>query len=343
MVIALLAVLAEVLHLAGAPSTVVFISCGAAISGLAWLVGVATEHLGSATGPKLSGVLNVAFGNAAELVITIFALRAGLLTLVRASITGSILGNLLLVLGFSILAGGLKNGTQRFSRLAATTNASVALIAVVGLIVPAVFADSATHASPADLFNLSTGIALMLIAVYALSLLFFFQTPSIAGKTEAEAETPSWSVRRAVIVLALATVALAVLSEALIGAVEPALKTLGLSEAFTGLIVIPIIGNAAEHLVAVQFAWRNDMEFAMVVSLGSSLQVALFVGPLLVLLSHLTATPLNLVFSPLEIVTVGLAVLIVYAIASDGRSNWFEGVELLSVYGIIGLAFWFFK
>jgi Ca2+:H+ antiporter len=144
-------------------------------------------------------------------------------------------------------------------------------------------------------------------------------------------------------VLAVATVALAVLSEALIGVVEPALRTLGLTEAFTGLIVIPIIGNAAEHLVSVQFAWRGDMEFAMVVALGSSLQVALFVGPVLVLLSHLTATPLNLVFSPLEIVTIGLAVLIVYAIASDGRSNWFEGAELLSVYAIVGLAFWFFK
>lgn len=342
--IAIVCALVLLLDLAGAPPTVLFVLSGVAISGLAWLVGVATEQLGSSTGSKISGLLNIAFGNAAELVITILALRAGLLTLVRASITGSILGNLLLVLGFSILVGGLKNGQQRFSRLAATTSASALMIAVIGLIVPAVFAQAQLYANQATIVNLSTGIAIVLIVTYALSLVFFFETPG-AGGSEAELakHTAWWSVTRSVAVLAGATIVLAVLSEVLVSAVEPALKSWGLSEAFTGLIIIPIIGNAAEHVVSVQFAYRNDMEFAMVVSLGSSLQVALLVAPLLVLLSHLAVAPLTLVFSPLEIVTVALSVVVVTVIASDGRSHWFEGAQLLAVYGIVGLTFWFFR
>jgi len=334
--------LAAILAFISAPPTLIVACSAVAIAGLAWIIGLATEQLGVSTGPKVSGLLNVAFGNAAEIVITLFALRQGLLTLVKASITGSILSNLLLVLGVSMLGGGLKHGTQRFSRTVAGTNAAMLMIAVIGLIVPAVFAQSLPQADPGAVIRLSTGISAILVITYGLSLIFFFRTPGTGGETSANAERASWDVRHAVAVLALAAIGLTVLSELLVGAIEPALKTWHLSEAFVGLILVPILGNASESLVSMQLALRNDMEFSMVISLGASLQVALFVAPLLVFAAHFFGTPLNLVFTPLEIVTVALGVLIVTIIANDGQSNWLEGAQLVAVYGIVALAFWFY-
>jgi Ca2+:H+ antiporter len=333
---------ALLLNAIGVLPTAVFVFSGVSIAGFAWITGLATEQLGIDLGPKASGVLNVAFGNAAELVITVFALRAGLFTLVKASLTGSILGNILLVLGLSMLCGGLRHGTQRFSRTIAGMNASMLTIAVIGLIVPAVFAQSLPAANAAAVVHLSTGIAVVLIVTYFLSLIFFFNTPEAGGKTIAEVERPSWGIGRSLAVLAVAVAGLAVLSEVLVHAVEPTLHQWHLSEAFVGLILVPIVGNAAEHLISVQFSLRNDMEFSMVVSLGSSLQIALFVAPLLVFISHLMGTPLNLVFTPLEIITVALGVVIVTIIANDGRSNWLEGSQLIAVYAVVALAFWFY-
>lgn len=327
--------------LGGAP-TLVFVFSAVALGGLAWITGLATEHLGTSVGPKISGVLNVAFGNAAEIVITLFALHQGLFTLVKASITGSILGNLLLVLGLSMVLGGARHGEQRFSRTVAGMNASMLTIAVIGLIVPAVFANSLPHADRSAVIHLSTGISFVLIVTYMLSLIYFFRTPRAGGETSARAERPAWSISHSVAILAMAAIGLTVLSEILVGAIEPALSQWHLSEAFVGLILIPIIGNAAESLVSVQLAARNNMEFSMVISLGSSLQVALFVAPLLVFISHLFGTPLDLVFTPLEIITVSLGVLIVTIIANDGRSNWLEGAQLMAVYAIVALAFWFY-
>jgi Ca2+:H+ antiporter len=330
------------LRVAGALPTAVFLLSALAIGGLAWVVGLATEQLGAATGPKVAGLLNVAFGNAAEVVISLFALRAGLDTLVKASLTGSILGNILLVLGMSMFFGGLKHGEQRFSRTAAGLNASMLTIAVIGLIIPAVFAQSIPAGDTKAVLHLSVGIAIVLVVTYVLSLVFFFRTPTAAGRTVEEAEAPSWSLAHSIAVLAIAAIALTVLSEVLVDAVQPTLKAWHLSEAFVGLIVVPILGNVAEHLIAVQMALRNDMEFSMVVSLGSSLQVALFVAPLMVFASHAFGTPLSLVFTPLEIITVALGVVIVTIIANDGRSNWLEGAQLIAVYLIIALAFWFY-
>jgi len=333
---------ALLLDLAGAPHTLIVALSAAAIGGIAWIIGLATEQLGVSAGPKVSGVLNVAFGNAAEVVITIFALRQGLSTLVKASITGSILSNVLLVLGLSMLTGGLKHGEQRFSRTVAGLNAAMLTIAMIGLIVPAVFAQSLPAPNHDRVEQLSTGIAIVLMITYLLSLIFFFRTPSAGGETSARAEEAEWSVWRAVGVLGVAAVALTVLAELMVGALEPSLKTWGISEAFAGLILVPLIGNASESLVAVQLALRNDMEFSMVVSLGASLQVALFVAPLLIFVSLIIAKPLDLIFTPLEIVTVALSTIIVTVIANDGRSNWLEGAQLIAVYAIVALAFWFY-
>lgn len=330
------------LDAAGVSPTAIVLLSAAAIGGLAWMVGLATEQLGAATGPKVSGVLNVAFGNAAEIVITIFALRQGLSTLVKASITGSILSNMLLVLGLSMLTGGLRHGMQRFSQTVAGLNAAMLTLAVIGLIVPAVFVQTLPSANPKAVEHLSVGIGIVLMATYLLSLVFFFQTPEAGGETSAQAEAPEWGVGRSIAVLAVAAVGLTVLSEVLVGALEPSLHSWGITEAFAGLILVPIIGNASESLVAVQLALRDDMEFSMVVSLGASLQVALFVAPLLIFVSHLFAKPLDLIFTPLEIITVALSALIVTIIANDGRSHWLEGAQLLAVYAIVALAFWFY-
>jgi len=339
--IAALSSLAIGARMTGAPAPLVFGLAALAIAMLAWLVGVATEELGAATGPKISGVLNATFGNIAELIITVFALRAGLTTVVKASITGSILGNLLLVLGLSLVLGGLRHGELRFSRTMAGTNASLLMIAVVGLAVPAVFARSAGPSGSGPVENLSIGVAAILLLAYALSLIFFFRTPSAGGAELARVET-QWSARRSLIVLAIAAVATTVVSDILVDAIRPTLAASGMSELFAGIILIPIIGNISEHVVGMQLAYQNDMDFSLVISLGSSLQVALFVGPLLVFLSLVVGNPMDLVFTPLELVTVGLGVLTVHLIAADGESNWLEGVELVAAYAIIALAFFFY-
>jgi Ca2+:H+ antiporter len=312
-----------------------------AMAMLAWLIGLATEQLGAAAGPKVSGLLNASFGNIAELIITIFALRAGLTTVVKASITGSILGNTLLVLGLSFVLGGLRHGELRFSRTTAGTNASLLIIAFVGLAVPAVFAHSSDRASGLPIEHLSLGVAAILLLAYLLSLIFFFQTPA-AGGAERTRVARQWPIRRSLIVLGATAVAIAFVSDVLVEAIQPTLNAVGIGELFAGLIIIPLIGNISENVVGVQLALQNDMDFSLVVSLGASLQVALFVGPLLVFVSLLVGHPLDLVFTPLELVTVGFSALVVALIAADGESNWFEGIELVAVYAIVGLAFYFY-
>lgn len=328
-------------YLAGLPPTVTFIAAGAATATLAWLVGVATENLGAITGPKISGVLNATFGNIAEIVITLFALRAGLTTVVKASITGSILGNTLLVLGLSFLLAGLRHGHLRFSRLAAGHNASLLTIAVIGLAVPAVFAQSIGAGHGPAIEHLSVGVGAILMLSYLASLIFFFHTPEAGGVERSEVEA-QWSLRRAILLLALAGAGITLMSDILVNAIRPALTALHISDLFAGIIIIPIIGNISENVVGVQLALRNDMDFSMVVSLGASLQVALFVAPLLVFISLLIGSPLNLIFTPLELVTVGFGTLIMALIAGDGESNWLEGAELVAVYLIIALAFFFY-
>ena len=324
--------------------TLLFVVSSLGILGLAWVVGVSTERLGALTGPRMGGILNATFGNIAELIIAFFALQAGLLEVVKASLTGSVIGNLLLVLGGSVLVGGLRNGPQRFSQQIAGANAALLVLAAIGLFVPAVFATS-IGSSQGPVVEESVLTALLLIAGYALSLIFQFTNPerTLGGHEAAEGHAgPPWTAQTSIGVLLVAAALLAVLSEVLVGSIEGFIASFHLSEFFVGVVLIPTIGNLAEHLVALQLAYKNKMEFAMAVCYGSSLQVALFVAPVLVLLGVLVGQPMNLVFQPLEIAAVGAAVGISALIALDGESNWLEGALLSIVYVILAVSFFEF-
>src|SRR5215213_1796608 len=326
---------------AGADESLIFLIAAAAILGLAWIVGLSTERLGAITGPQVGGILNATFGNIAELIIAFFALQAGLIEVVKASITGSIIGNLLLVLGASVLLGGLKNGPQRFSQQIAGSNAALLVLAAIGLFVPGVFAFT-SGSGTGRLVEESTLVALLLIVGYVLSLVFQFTNPTttLGGHEPATGHGgPAWNAKTAVAVLLVAAGLLAFTSEILVRSIEPFIEQFGLSEFFVGVVLIPTIGNLAEHLVAVQLAYKNKMEFAMAVAYGSSLQVALFVAPVLVLLGLVVGQPMDLVFQPLEIAAVGVAVAIAALIALDGESNWLEGALLMLIYLIIAISF----
>jgi Ca2+:H+ antiporter len=334
-------VLDFVLHVS---PTLLFVLAAVSILGLAWLVGLGTERLGAISGPQVGGILNATFGNIAELIIAFFALQRGLIEVVQASLTGSIIGNLLLVLGASVLLGGWKNGTQKFSQQIAGSNAALLVLAAIGLFVPAIFAFT-SGANEGRLVEESVVISLLLIVGYVVSLAFQFTNPSstLGGHDPAEGHGgPSWTGRTAVAVLLGAAVLLAFTSEILVGAIEPVIEQFHVSELFIGVVLIPTIGNLAEHLVAVQLAYKNRMEFAMAVAYGSSLQVALFVAPVLVLLGLVVGQPMTLVFSPLEVAAVAVAVGISALIALDGESNWLEGALLILVYVILAVSFFEF-
>ena len=325
-----------------ADETLVFFIAAIAILGLAWVVGLGTERLGAIAGPQVGGILNATFGNIAELIIAFFALQAGLLDVVKASLIGSVIGNLLLVLGASVLVGGLRHGTQRFDARIAGSNAALLVVAAIGLFVPAIFAITVGPGVGGRRQEESVIISILLIVGYGLSLVWQFTNPdrTLGGHGPAAGhEGPIWSGRTAVGVLVSAAVLLAVTSEILVGAIEPFVHSVGLSAFFVGVVLIPTIGNLAEHLVAVQLAAKNKMEFAMAVSFGSSLQVALFVAPVLVLLGVVIGQPMDLVFTPLEVVAVGAAVGISALIALDGESNWLEGALLVIVYLILAGSF----
>ncbi len=324
--------------------TVLFLVSAAGILGLAWVVGLSTERLGSLTGPQVGGILNATFGNIAELIIAFFALQAGLIEVVKASITGSIIGNLLLVLGASVLVGGLRHGTQTFSQRIAGSNAALLVVAAIGLFVPAIFAFSSDPGQGTRTEE-SVLVSFALIAGYVLSLVYQFTNPdkTLGGHGEPAGHGgPAWTRNVAIIVLLLAAALLAVLSEILVDSIDTFIDAFGLTPFFVGVVLIPTIGNLAEHLVAVQLAAKNKMEFAMAVSYGSSLQVALFVGPVLVLLGVVMGQPMDLVFQPLEVAAVAAAVGISALIALDGESNWLEGALLMIVYAILAFSFYEF-
>jgi Ca2+:H+ antiporter len=327
-------VVVELLH---APITVVFVLTSLGLIGLAWVLGQATESLGAHSGPRLGGILNATFGNAAELIITIFALSAGLTTVVKASIIGSIIGNVLLVLGASLLFGGLKNGIQTFSPTIAGINASMLAIVAVALALPTIFAITISGPSPT---TLSIEVAGVMFILYLLYLLFYFRSPE-GRATGGEEHEPQFGRTASFLLLFGATAAVAYVSEAFVGAIEPMTEEVGLSELFVGVIVVPIVGNIAEHIVGVQIAYKNQMDFSMGISLGSSIQVALLVTPILVFLGPLLGHPLRLTFTPLELGALGAAVIVTGFIALDGKSNWLEGAMLIGVYVIAALAFFF--
>jgi Ca2+:H+ antiporter len=328
-----------------ADPTLLFIVAAAAILGLAWVVGLSTERLGSLTGPQVGGILNATFGNIAELIIAFFAVQVGLIEVVKASLTGSIIGNLLLVMGASVLIGGLRHGTQSFSPKIAGSNAALLVLALIGLFVPAVFALTNSDQAQGTITEESVLVALVLIVGYAISLVYQFTNPdrTLGGHGEPEGHAgPAWTGRTAVAVLLGAAALLAVLSEILVSAIDPFIESFGLTAFFVGVVLIPTIGNLAEHLVAIQLAYKNKMEFAMAVTFGSSLQVALFVAPVLVLIGAVIGQPMDLVFTPLEIAAVAAAVGISALIAIDGETNWLEGSLLVLVYVILAVSFFEF-
>ncbi len=335
------------LHLRHAPPLWVFTAAALGIIPLAGVLGEATEALAARMGPTLGGILNATMGNATELIIAFFALRAGHVEVVKASLSGSIIGNLLLVLGLAVLWGGIGRESQRFSRATAGTNSTMLFIAVVALIMPAVF-DLTVYGNLKQqnphLENLSLWTSAVLILIYLVSFVFVLKTHKRLFQPDhgvEHHEADHLPAQRSLISLVSATVLIGFLSEILVGEIDAVTKSIGMTELFVGVIVVAIIGNAAEHSSAIMVARRNQMDLAMTIAVGSSTQIALFVAPVLVFLSVLIGHPMSLVFTGLEIAAIVMSVLIVEMISYDGETNWFEGAELLAVYIILALAFFF--
>jgi len=348
----------------------VFVTAAIAILPLAAWMGTATEEIAIVAGPVFGGLLNATFGNATELIIALIALRAGLLSVVKASITGSIIGNLLLVMGLAMLLGGLRYKQQTFQPVVARVNASSMNLAVIALLLPAAVHYTSSGINPLAIQRLSIATAIVLILVYGLTLLFSMKThsylyevgmagadedgaatpsvtlPSPISPDEAEANAPADSEHQPNLllwigVLLVATVLVAIESELLVESLEVATHQLGFTALFTGVILLPIIGNAAEHATAVTVAMKDKMDLSLTVAVGSSLQIALFVAPVLVLAGWFMGQPMDLDFNPFELVAVAVAVAITNSISADGKSNWLEGILLLAAYAVLGLAFYF--
>lgn len=331
------------LELMHAPPLAIFAVACAAILPLSMLLGRATEEVAVHAGPSVGGFLNASLGNLAELIITILALRQGLTEIVKASITGSILGNLLLILGASLLAGGWRRSKQTFNRTAAGVYSSMLVLAVVGLGIPSVFALTHPNVPGGAPLRLSVLVAVLLLAIYFLQLFFSFRTHrSVVSADPGEHHPPAWSMKLALGVLIGAALLIGLESEILVGVIEPTVEALGWSEVFLGLVIIPIVGNAAEHATAIWVAAKDKMDLAMGIAIGSSTQVALLVAPVLVLLALAMGTPMDLIFTPFEVVSLVMAVAIVSLISLDGETNWLEGAQLLTVYAILGVAFYYY-
>lgn len=339
-------------HFLGWSELAIFATAALAILPLAAWMGTATEEIAVISGPTLGGLLNATFGNATELIIALIALRAGFIGVVKASITGSIIGNLLLVMGLSMLLGGIRFKEQDFQPVVARVNASSMNLAVIAILLPTAVNYTSDGITETTLQNLSVAVAIVLIAVYGLTLLFSMKTHSylcdvVEAEHEGSEENPEGGEHGKpnlwlwVVVLLVATVLVAIESEFLVSSLESATEELGLTGLFTGVIVLPIIGNAAEHATAVTVAMKNKMDLSFSVAVGSTMQIALFVAPLLVITGWIIGQPMDLDFNPFELVAVAVAVLIANSVSSDGRSNWLEGALLLATYAVIGLAFFY--
>jgi Ca2+:H+ antiporter len=350
--------LAIVLDIVGASAIAVFFVSAGGVIPTAALMGKATEELAHRSGPGIGGLLNVTFGNAPEIIIALFALGQGLHEVVKASLIGSMLGNILLVLGASMFVGGLGRDRQRFDRTAASAQSSMLLLAAVALVMPAIFELIAGNGLPlpgdeirdypSDVEHLSLAVAIVLMATYFGGLFFSLKThrdlfnPDYSQMGDEEEEHEPWSVRKAVIMLAIAGVAVGVMSEILVGSISEAAEGIGLSEFFIGVIVVAIVGNAAEHWVAVLVARKDKMDLAVNIAIGSSAQIALFAAPLLVMCSFFIGPhPMALVFNGFEVGALVLAVMIANHVTNEGESTWFEGLQLLAVYLVLGLTFLF--
>src|SRR3954452_18730632 len=347
-----IAIVLEIVH---ASASLVFLASALGVIPTAALMGRATEELAARSGPGIGGVLKVTFGNAPELIIALFALGAGLHEVVKASLVGSILGNILLVMGASMLAGGARRDRQNFEPRAASAQALLLLLATVALIMPAIFElvqgpglpsprDQAV-AYPADVLSLSVGVAIILLLSYAAGLLFSLKTHAHLfnpAHDEDDHGGEPWTVKRSVTMLAIAGVAVGIMSEILVGPITEASEPIGLSPFFVGVIVVAIVGNAAEHWVSVYFAVRNKIDLSINIAVGSAAQIALFVAPVLVLSSFLIGPfPMALVFNGFEIGAIFLAIIIANEVTQRGETTWFEGLQLLAVYAVLALTFFF--
>lgn len=328
-------------NMLGAPAVLLFSTAALSIVPLAGVLGRATEEISVYSGPRVGGFLNATFGNATELIISIFALKAGLFDVVKASIAGSVIGNILLVLGMSMFLGGLKYKTQEFNHKLIEFSSSMLLFSVIGLSIPAIF----THTITSVTLNtsryeaLTLGVAVIMFSIYLLGLFFSFYThKDLYGSEHDEAITAKWGLKKSIIVLLAVTILIAIESEILVSAVEPMSVSMHLSTFFVGIIIIPIIGNVAEHSTAVMMALKNKMDVAIEIAIGSSLQMILFVAPLLVFISYLFK-PMSIIFNEFELVSMIVSVFIANRVGNDGQSNWLEGIQLIAVYLIIALSF----
>src|SRR5947209_2241237 len=336
------AIILDLLHVS---PLLIFIASALAIAPLASVLGESTGVLAAYSGPAVGGILSATMGNATEMIIAFFALHAGHINVVKASLSGSIIGNLLLVLGLSLVAGGIRNPVQRFARNTSAMNSTMLMIAVAALVMPAVFNltifGTLQHRN-VNLEHLSLWTSGVLILLYLLNLLFVFRTHrSVFQAQQHETDSPETSRGQAIFSLALATGLIAWMSEILVGQIAPVTKALGMTELFVGVIVVALVGNAAENSTAIIMARRNRMDVSMSIATGASTQIALFVAPVLVFLSVAIGHPMTLVFNGFEIAAIVLSVLIVEMISSDGETNWFEGAQLLAVYAIVAVAFYF--
>lgn len=340
-------VLSAIGHYAHFPATLEFIVSAVAVIFVAGFLGKATESVAHYAGQRLGGFLNATFGNAAELIIGILLIREGLFDMVKASITGSIIGNLLLVLGLSLFAGGLKHKVQKYNVTLAGMNGSLMIVAIIALFVPAIFLN--THVlHEEDRNSVSLVVAGILIVAYLLWLVFSMITHKnyLADVTESSQEelphehAPAWSKKRSIAYLVIATVMVAFVSEWLVHTLDTFTAKFGLSEIFVGAFVVAIVGNAAEHSAAILLAMKNKIGAAVEIAVGSSLQIALFVAPVMIFISHLIGRPMDIVFTVIELAAIGVAVFIAKSITQDGQTNWYEGLLLIAVYGILGYSFY---
>jgi Ca2+:H+ antiporter len=332
--------IAFVLEFTHSDEVAIFATAALGVLPLAVLMGHATEELAIRSGPQLGGFLNATFGNLAELIIAFFLILKGEIEIVKASLTGAIIGNVLLILGLSFVVGGWKRQEQKFSLASAGLHSSTLVIAVIALLMPAMFF-AAGDVTEFRTEAVSIGVSIVLMLTYAGSLFFSMKTHRSLFAHEGTHEEPKWSLRRAITTLAVATALVAALAEFLVGALEHTTEELGLSHLFVGLIIVPLISNAAEHASAIFLAAKDKMSVAIEIAIGSSVQIALFVAPVLVFLSLFTSHRLDLIFTGFEIAAVGFSAAILSFIALDGRSNWFEGVLLLASYVIMAISFFF--
>ncbi|MBU6500850.1 MAG: calcium/proton exchanger [Patescibacteria group bacterium] len=324
----------------GMPPIYIFFLSAIAIIPLAKYIGEATEELSARTGPAWGGLLNATFGNAVELIIGILAIKAGLIEVVRASITGSVIGNLLLVLGTAMFLGGLRHKKQEFNRTAAMASGSALFLAAIALTIPAIFSQTAQGLSVNTVEELSIFVAILIITLYASGLWFSLFTHKHLYTEEEVKLEPRWSNKKSVLILLFATLAVSWVSELLVNSIEPMVKTFGWTELFIGVIFVAIIGNAAEHTSAITMAMKNRMDLALQVAIGSATQIIMFVAPFLVIVSLFFTTQMSIIFNLFELVSIVLSIILVNLVVADGESNWLEGLQLVAAYAIIGIAFY---